>query len=81
VSIQLRSEDQPEVSQLLFGKKRVNGRVVEDKIELAALNKMKALRAKCYSYLKIAQVMNDLGIKPKSGGKWHLKVVYGILNR
>jgi hypothetical protein len=79
--IPIRKEDAPQQRGLRFGEKRINYQIVPSKTELATLAKMKALRAEGFSYPKIVEILNTMGLKSKSGGKWYLKTVYEVLNR
>ena len=80
-NIPLRPEDRPATSQLLFGKKRVGGKVVNNPSEQKVLAKMQSLRSAGYSYPEIVRILNDLGYPAKRGGKWRLKVAYEVLQR
>jgi|GEM_PF-2950932 len=69
-------------SQLGFGEAIRRGRVVAHQREQAAIRKMQKLRERNWSYWKIAEVMNDWGVKTKTGkGKWHARPVQQILDR
>lgn len=69
-------------SQLGFGQAMRQGRVVAHQREQAAIRKMQKLRDRGWSFWKIADVMNDWGMKTKTGkGKWHARSVQQILNR
>ena len=52
--------------QLGFGKRVVNARVVDNQRELDVIGQMNALRARGYSYWKIAEILNSIGVPTKS---------------
>jgi hypothetical protein len=69
-------------SQLGFGQTMRQNRVIANQRELAAIRKMQKLRERGWSYWKIADVMNDWGIRTKTGkGKWHARSVQQILGK
>jgi hypothetical protein len=75
-------DDLPEIKQTQFGLRRVCGELVESPEESETLTKMKALRNQGYSYRDIVQILNSLMVPCRNNGaKWHIKTVYGVLNR
>lgn len=83
--IPLRSEDTRKIkslSQLKFGESLRRKRVAKSKKERAVLQMIMKLRAREYSFHKIARVLNDSGIPTKTGrGKWHARFVQRLLMR
>ena len=66
--------------QLKFGETRRKRQIVANQRELAAIEKMKALRAQGFSYWKIADVLNTMGVRTKTGrGKWQARSVQKTL--
>jgi hypothetical protein len=56
--------------------------VVIDEREARALGKMRDLRSKGFTYEAIAEVMNSMKVRTKTGrGRWHRKTVQAMLNR
>lgn len=78
--IPLKQEDRLLVRGLRFGETRVGGQIFEEKLQVENLKKMKALRDQGFSYPKIVEALNTLGIPSKKGGRWHLKTVYEVIN-
>ena len=65
---------------IAYGAKRLNGEEAQHKRELENIRKMRELRDKGYSYRRIAEVFNLMGILTKTRrGKWHAKTVSQIL--
>jgi|SRR5580700_1528732 hypothetical protein len=68
--------------QLPYGKHLIEGKVQIHEIEAAVIEKIKALRAKGFSYRHIACVLNTLGIETKhETSRWHATTVMKILRR
>lgn len=54
-----------------FGEMLRKRQIVANQRELAAIEKMKALRTQGFSYWKIADVLNTMSVRTKTGrGKW-----------
>lgn len=67
---------------LAYGQNIRNRNVEKHKRELENIKKMRELRDKGFSYHKIADIFNALGIPTKTrNGKWHSKSIYTILKR
>lgn len=67
---------------LAYGKRVVARVQVDHKQELETIEKIKQLRAKGFSYWKIADALNTLGVKTKTRNSiWHATTVMGILKR
>lgn len=67
---------------LHFGKRWKIRQVVLNEREQGAINKAKELRTQGLSFEKIANVMNTMGVKTKTGRtKWYAKTVRDILLR
>jgi hypothetical protein len=65
-----------------YGAKYIHRQEIEHKRELDNIKKMKELRARGFSYWKIADIFNTMSIPTKSGkGRWHAKSIHQILNR
>jgi hypothetical protein len=80
--IPLRKEDFPLRRPLLYGEKRIRGKVIEDERQLRALKTMRELRAKGYSYPQITEILNSMNVPTQTGrGRWHLRTVHSVLNR
>lgn len=80
--IPIKAQDQllKTKQQLRFGKMRRKRQIVANQRELAAIEKMKALRAQGFSYWKIADVLNTMGVRTKTGrGKWQARSVQKTL--
>jgi Recombinase len=60
----------------------VGRRVEECKSELAVIDKMNRLREQEFSYWKIAEVLNSMGVPTKTRkGPWQARSVQQILDR
>jgi site-specific DNA recombinase len=68
-------------SRPVYGYDAMNGRLVKNSQELAAIEQMHSWRADGVSYSGIAARLELEGIKTKRGGQWDSKTVYGILSR
>ncbi len=69
-------------AQLGYGQAWQKHSIIQHKRELAAIEKMKTLRAQGFSYWKIADVFNSMKVPTKTGrGKWHARSVQQILDR
>jgi len=79
--IPLHREDQLSSAAGTYGTKTVNGRVLVDEYETSVVKKMNSLRSEGYSYRQITNILNTLDTPPKKGKRWHLKVVYEILQK
>lgn len=67
---------------LQFGKRRKGRLIVDQAREQAAIEKAKLLRDQGLSFDKIAQVMNAMSIKTRSGkSSWYAKTVRTIILR
>ncbi len=65
---------------LAYGEKSQQREIKEHKRELQNIQRMRELREKGFSYWKIADVFNSMGIPTKSRkGKWHPKTIQQIL--
>lgn len=65
---------------LAYGKKIQNRRVIGHKRELEAIAQMRELRAKGFTYLKIAEALNTLAVPTKTGrSRWSAKTVHQVI--
>jgi len=68
-------------SQLRYGEAWKKRMVTMDRRETENIGKMKKLRDQGFSYWKIADVLNSMGIPTKTGrGKWHARAIQKILD-
>jgi hypothetical protein len=68
--------------QVGFGERRIKAHIELNKRELAVVEKMKALRNQGYSYWKISEILNSMGVPTKSRkAKWQAATVMKILKR
>jgi len=58
-----------------------DNRVVQNKREQTVITKMKRWRRDGLGYKRIADRLNDQGVKAKQGGTWHAMTVKQILDR
>jgi hypothetical protein len=66
---------------LAYGMRMADRQLVTHQREQVALRKMRDLRAKGFTFETIAEVLNSMRIKTKTGrGKWHRKTVQAILS-
>jgi hypothetical protein len=81
--IPLRDADQSpwyRRGQLGFGKRVVNGRVMVNQREVDTIEHMRDLHGKGFSYWKIAEILNAMGVPTKSRrAKWQAATVMKIL--
>jgi len=56
---------------ILFGKKRIDKKLVDNKEELEVLKTINDLRNMNYSYNKISKYLNDNNIVSKEKCKWY----------
>jgi len=67
--------------QLGYGKRVVNGRVTVNQREVEIIANMQDLRVKGYSYWKIAEILNSMGVPTKSRrAKWQAATVMKIID-
>lgn len=63
-----------------FGQRMAGRQLVEHRREQEALHRMHELRAKGFTYENIAEVLNSMGVRTKTGrGRWYRKTVQAIL--
>ena len=68
-------------SQLRYGEAWKKRLVTVNRKEAENIEKMQKLRDQGFSYWKIADIFNSLGIKTKTGaGKWHARSVQKVVN-
>lgn len=81
--VELRSEDRPQISVYeQFGTRRVNGVLVPDESERAAISTIQSLRDRGFTYREIVRILNEQAIPcRKPGARWHIKTVYKCLNK
>ena len=80
--IPIKTQDQllKTPQRLKYGEMRRMREIVANQRELKAIEKMKALRDQGFSYWKIADVLNAMGVKTKTGrGKWQARSVMKTL--
>jgi hypothetical protein len=80
-AIEIRSScGEYQKGQLAYGMQLVEGKPHIHEIEAAVIEKMEALRAKGFSYHRIAYVLNKFGIETKNkSSRWHATTVMKIL--
>ena len=82
-SIPLRDADQTpwyRRGQVGYGTRVVNGRVTVNQLEVETIEHMVELRGKGFSYWKIAEILNSMGVPTKSRrAKWQAATVMKIL--
>lgn len=78
--IALRREDL-KLGPPSYGERKVNGRMIKNKAELELMQKIKALHGKGMSATQIAQLLNNLALPTKLGGRWHAKTIIFILKQ
>lgn len=64
-----------------FGFRSVDGELVPDLEEAAALERMRRLRKDGRSLRQIAEVLEHEGHRPRKSSRWHPEVLRGILDR
>lgn len=65
---------------ICFGQKILNRKLVFHKSELETIERIRKLREQGYSYWKIADILNALKVKTKTGrGRWHARSVLAVL--
>ena len=80
-----KSRNEVYCGNILFGKKRIGKKLVDNDEELKVLNIIDKMRSENISYNKISNYLNDNNILSKEKGKWYgssVRSVYlnGILN-
>jgi hypothetical protein len=66
---------------LAYGRRIASRKEVANKREQEHITRMKELRAKGFSYWKIADAFNTLRIRTKTGrGRWHARSIQQILD-
>ena len=80
-----KSKNEVYCGNILFGKKRIGKKLVNNDEELEILKKISDLRSMNYSYNKISKYLNDNNILSKEKCKWYgssVRSVYlnGVLN-
>ena len=80
-----KSKNEVYCGNILFGKKRIGKKLVDDNSELEILKTINDLRSKNISYNKISKYLNDNNILSKEKCKWYgssVRSVYlnGVLN-
>ncbi|MGZ6411293.1 MAG: recombinase family protein [Bdellovibrio sp.] len=79
--IELRVEDLT-AGTLPFGSRRYRQKKVPNEQEQSVIKRAKELRGQGLSYKKIANIMNTVGIRTKTGRtKWYAKTVRDIILR
>ena len=79
--IPLRGSDLKNRSRLAYGEGWRQGKVVPNEAEVANVEKMRDLRAKGFSYWKIADILNSMDVPTKTRkGKWHPRFVKKLLD-
>ncbi len=72
--------NQKRVRGVAYGQKIKQRTLAEHKREQEVIFKMRELKDKGYSYWKIADVLNTMGVPTKTRrGKWHARTVLSIL--
>ncbi len=65
-----------------YGKRMLRRTEVTHLKELATINKMHVLRNQGFSYWKIADILNSMGIRTKTNrGRWHARTIQKILSK
>ena len=77
-NIELRPDDVMTSGPVRFGKKRIKGKEIDHKREQEVKTLISELRDQKFSYQKIANILNTMGIKSKKKGKWYAKTIRTI---
>ncbi len=64
-----------------YGQRAQDGELVPDEAEQAAVARIRALRAQGLSYRAIAAQLDQEGIAPKRGPRWHAETVKRVVSR
>ena len=64
----------------IFGKDKVDGRLVDNVEELKVVKYMKNLRKRGYSYFRISKRLNERNIKSKNGKDWYGSGIRNVLS-
>lgn len=64
-----------------FGYIASEGRLVEDEVEQRVIARMTAMREGGRSLREIAEALNEDGVRPKRGGRWHPATVARVVER
>jgi AICAR transformylase/IMP cyclohydrolase PurH len=77
--IEPRPADEKNRNRLRYGEDWCRRQVGQNKRELQYIDKMRSLRAKEFSYWKIADVMNTMKVPTKTEkGRWHARSVQQV---
>ncbi|MEI8346350.1 MAG: recombinase family protein [Pseudomonadota bacterium] len=79
--IPLRMEDRRITGSHVFGFKKRNRRAVPNSKEQEIINRIGSLKNKGFSYEKIAEILNVVGIGTKKKAIWYPKTVRQVLLR
>ena len=64
-----------------FGHIATEGRLVEDEVEQRVIARMMEMRKDGQSLREIARALNEEGVRPKRGGRWHPATVSRVVER
>lgn len=82
ISIRNLRPDHERRGQVAYGRRTLRSKEVEHKRELEVLAKIQNLRSQGFSYWKIADVLNTIGVPTKTRrAKWQAATVMKILKR
>lgn len=65
---------------LIYGKDKLDDKLVDNKDELKVIKYIKNLRKRGYSYFKISERLNQRNIKSKNGSQWYGSGVRNVLS-
>lgn len=64
-----------------YGLDAIDGKLVDNPVEAAVIEKMQKMRGEGKGYHSIANTLNSYSIKSKHGGEWHAFTVFKVLNK
>lgn len=65
--------------QLMYGYDKKGKQLVRNEEEFRVIKRIKNLRSRGHSWEKIADRLNELGIKSKKGGQWYVGSIYNMM--
>ena len=69
-----------ENGNLIYGKDKLDDKLIDNVDELKVIKYMKNLRKRGYSYFKISDRLNQRNIKSKNGNQWYGSGVRNVLS-
>jgi hypothetical protein len=81
-AIEARPSEAKNSSRLRYGESWRRGQVEHNRREAQNIDRMRSLRAKRFSYGKIADIMNSMKVPTKTGrGRWHARYIQELLTK